>query len=226
MPMWRRNWPPGGRSQPRRTGKPRDAAAINHRLRRLHRAVVDHGKGSADLPALQAPIMKEKKPGSELVRTGPRLSCGQDRGDSGGGNLSGKGLAGGGGEPPACAGNVLRFRVNMLFKTYQLPVAGAVGESETGFAGEPDHDVVGAQRIAEQPAGAQRGGATFHIPEQRRTDALALPTVVDRQAELETPGVSVERVAGFADDGLDAVEQHDGDHAEAVGLADMDEMIE
>ena len=38
--------------------------------------------------------------------------------------------------------------------------------------------------------------------------------------------LGVEGVAGFADDGLGAVDGHDRDHAEAVGLADMDELIE
>ena len=88
-----------------------------------------------------------------------------------------------------------------------------------------DHGLVGAQGVAEQAAGAERGGAAFQIAEQRRTDALALPAVVDRQAELETFGVGVERVAGFADDGLKAVDRHGRDHAEAVVLADMNEML-
>ena len=74
----------------------------------------------------------------------------------------------------------------MFFEAHQLPVAGIVGEGEAGFAGQPDHGVVGAQRIAEQALGAERGGAAFQIAQQRRTDALALPAVVDRQAELET----------------------------------------
>ena len=67
-------------------------------------------------------------------------------------------------EPPAGAGNFLRRDVDMFFEAHQLPVAGAVGEGETGFAGEPDHDVVGAQGIAEQAPGAERGGAAFQIP--------------------------------------------------------------
>ena len=59
---------------------------------------------------------------------------------------------------------------------------------------------------------------------KRGADAMALPAVVDRQAEFETVGVGIEGVAGFADDGLGAVDAHDRDHAEAVGLADMDEV--
>ena len=74
--------------------------------------------------------------------------------------------------------------------------------------------------------GAERGGAAFEIFQQRRADALALPAVVDRQAELEAGGIGIEGVAGFADDGLEAVDHHGRDHAEAVGLADMDEMLE
>ena len=55
---------------------------------------------------------------------------------------------------------------------------------------------------------------------------MALPAVVDRQAEFDAGSVGVERIAGFADDGLDAVDQHGRDHAEAVGFADMDEILE
>ena len=72
--------------------------------------------------------------------------------------------------------------------------------------------------------GAERRRAAFEIFQQRLADALALPAVVDRQAELDAGGVAVEGIAGFADDGLDAVDQHGRDHAEAVGLADMDEI--
>ncbi len=52
--------------------------------------------------------------------------------------------------------------------------------------------------------GAKRGGAAFQIPQQRRADALALPAVVDRHAELEARGIGLEAIAGFADDGLDS----------------------
>ena len=54
---------------------------------------------------------------------------------------------------------------------------------------------------------------------------MALPAVVDRQAEFEAVRIGVERIAGLADDGLKAVDRHGGDYAEAVGLADMDEML-
>src|SRR3954453_22988748 len=65
----------------------------------------------------------------------------------------------GGRQPPACAGNVLRRDLDMFFEAHQLPVSGTVREGEAGFAGEADHDVVGAQRIAEQVFGAKRRGA-------------------------------------------------------------------
>src|SRR5258708_28256142 len=55
---------------------------------------------------------------------------------------------------------------------------------------------------------------------------MALTAVVDRQAEFETVGFGVERVAGFAHDGLEAIDHHGRDHAEAVGFADMDEAVE
>ena len=83
----------------------------------------------------------------------------------------------------------------MLLKTHQPPVAGAVGEGEAGLAGEANHGVVGAQRIAEQSDGAERRRAAFQIAEQRRADAMALPAVVDRQAELEAIRIGVEGVA-------------------------------
>jgi len=91
-----------------------------------------------------------------------------------------------GSQPPARAGNLLRRARDMFFEAHQLPVARAVGEGETGLAGKADHDVVGAQRIAEQPFGAERCRAAFEVFEQCRTDTVALPAVVDRQAELET----------------------------------------
>jgi hypothetical protein len=87
-------------------------------------------------------------------------------------------------------------------------------------------NVVGAQGIAEQPCGPERGGAAFEIPQQRRTDALALPAILDRQPELEISGVRLKSITGFADNGLDAVEGHERDHAEAVILAGMDEVTE
>ena len=114
----------------------------------------------------------------------------------------------------------------MFFETHQLPVVGVTREGKAGLARQAHHDVVGAQRIAEHASGAERSRPAFQIPQQRRSDALALPAVVDRYAKLDTCGVSVEAVAGLADDGLDAVDRHDRDHAEPVALADMDEMIE
>jgi len=92
--------------------------------------------------------------------------------------------------------------------------------------GEADHDVVGAQGIAEQTFGAQRSGAAFQIPQHRRTDALALPAVVDRQPELEPCRIGFESIAGLTDDGLNAVDRHDRDHAETIILSGMDEMTE
>src|ERR1700722_13125947 len=54
---------------------------------------------------------------------------------------------------------------------------------------------------------------------------MALPAVVDRYAELETRCIGLDAVAGFADDGLDAIDRHDRDDAETIALADMDEII-
>src|SRR5712664_476440 len=89
-----------------------------------------------------------------------------------------------GSQPPARAGNLLRRALDMFFEAHQLPVARAVGEGETGLAGRADNAVVGRQRIAEQTFGAERCRAAFEVFEQRRTDTMALPAVVDRQAEL------------------------------------------
>lgn len=55
---------------------------------------------------------------------------------------------------------------------------------------------------------------------------MALPAVVDRQPELETLIAGVEGVTGFADDGLDAADLHGRDHAEAIRLADMGEVVQ
>src|ERR1700722_394245 len=129
-------------------------------------------------------------------------------------------------QPPARAGNFLRYRVDTLFKAHQLPVVGVTREGKTGFARQADHNVVGAQRIAEHPSRAKRRCPAFQIPQQRRTDALALPAVIDRYAKLEACGVVLEPIAGFADDGLDTVDHHHSHDAEPVALAGMDEMIE
>src|SRR5882724_5090913 len=112
----------------------------------------------------------------------------------------------------------------MFLEAHQLPIAGARRKTITGFACQRDHRHVGAQGIAEQALGAKGGGAAFEVVEQRRADPVALPTIVDRKAELEI--VVLEPVASFADDGLNAVDRHERDHAEAVALAGVGEMIE
>ena len=106
--------------------------------------------------------------------------------------------------------------------SFQSP--GRRHEGVAGLAGEADHGVIGAQGVAEQAVGAERSRAAFEIFQQRLADAVALPAVVDRQAEFDA--AVLERVAGFADDDLMAVDQHGRDHAEAVGFADMDEILE
>src|ERR1700687_2179251 len=173
----------------------------------------------AERPAFDAPASRPagRQLGSDLVQDRAVSAC----------ERSGRDFAGSRGrKPPAGAGNFLRRDVDVFFESHQFPVAGARHEGKTGFTCKPDHDFVRAQGIAEQPFGAERGGAALHIPQQCRTDARALPAVVDGQAELETIGIGVERVAGFADDALEAIDGHGRDHAEAVGLAGMDEMIE
>src|SRR3954469_8580890 len=129
-------------------------------------------------------------------------------------------------EPPAGAGNFLRREVDVLLEPHQLPVAGTRAEDETGFARQRHHGLVGAQRVAEQALGAGRCGAALQISYQRRTDAMPMPAVLDRQAELATYCIGIEAVAGFADDRLEAVDRHRGDHAEAVALPRVNEMVE
>src|SRR5882757_1092300 len=129
---------------------------------------------------------------------------------------TGRKLAGEGGELPARAGDIAGFDVDLLFEAYQLPVAGARHEGVTGFTGEADHGVVGAQRVAEQALGAKRSRAAFEIFQQRLADAMALPAVVDRQSEFDA--AVLERVAGFADNDLMAVDWHRRDHAETIQL--------
>ena len=97
-------------------------------------------------------------------------------------------------------------------------------EGVTGFAGEADHGLIGTQGVAEQPVSAERGRAAFEIFQQRLADAMALPAIVDRQAEFDA--AVHERITGFADDDLVAIDQHGRDHAETIGLADMDELLE
>src|SRR6202007_2464225 len=104
----------------------------------------------------------------------------------------------------------------------QLPIVGISDEGEARFARKRDHGLVGAQGIAEQPAGAERGGAGFEILQERRTDAMSLPAVVDRKAEFKTLRLRMEGIARLADDGLEAVGLHRRDHRETVILADMD----
>ena len=47
-----------------------------------------------------------------------------------------------------------------------------------------------------------------------------------RKGRIRSSSAGIEGIAGFADDGFNAIDGHDRDHAESVGLADMDEMIE
>src|SRR6476469_597942 len=128
-------------------------------------------------------------------------------------------------EPPARAGYFLRREVDVLFKPHQLPVAGRGREGKAGFASERDHDVVGTERVAEQTPGAKSSGAALQIAEQRRADAVALPAIVDGEAELEALGIGIEAIAGLAGDGLKPAAHNGRDHAETVVLAGMDEMI-
>src|SRR5882757_2224922 len=138
--------------------------------------------------------------------------------DSGRGNSMRRGshlkLARRSGDAPARAGNVLRRNRDRLLEAHQLPVVAIVAEHKTGFARQADHGGVGAQRIAEQAGGAERGGAAFEILQERRADAVSLPAIVDRQAEFETPAVNMERIARLADDGLEAIDRHGSDNSE------------
>src|SRR5204863_3023456 len=82
-----------------------------------------------------------------------------------------------------------------------------------------------AQRIAKDACGAERRRAAFDVLQERLADAMALPAVVDRQPEFEGGGGEIEGVARLTDDGLESVDLHSRDHAELIGLADVDEAI-
>ena len=100
-------------------------------------------------------------------------------------------------------------------------------ERKTGLAGERHHRFVGTQGIPEQSRGAESRGAALQIREQSGTNALALPAVVNRQAELETFRIRIERVARFADESLHPFAGRYGcDQAEAVVFSDVDELIQ
>src|SRR5437764_7354891 len=129
-------------------------------------------------------------------------------------------------ELPARTGNILWRSVDVLLKPHQLPVVRIVREGVGGFRCESDHGIVGTQGVAEQARGTERGGAAFQVLQESRSDAVALPAIMDRKTELETSGIGVERVAGFADDGIEAVNIHGGDDAEALIFADVTELVE
>ncbi len=86
-------------------------------------------------------------------------------------------------------------------------------------------DIVGAKRVAEQGRRSQRCGAAFEIRQQRGADAVALPAVVDRQAELDAGLIGIPRVARLGDDTFDTVDSGDGDHTEAIVVAGMGEVV-
>src|SRR5204862_1487438 len=116
----------------------------------------------------------------------------------------GGGHAGQRGELPAGAGNVLRREVDLLGEAHQLPVAGAVAEQVAGLLCQREHGLIGAQGVAEQFCGAKGRSAAFEILQKRRADAMALPSIVDQQSELETRCLEIEGVARLADDGLES----------------------
>src|SRR5450755_4061414 len=109
---------------------------------------------------------------------------------------------------------------------HQLPVLAIVAEYETGFAREGDHRGVGAQRVTIQSLSSEGGGAAFEILQERRADAVSLPTVGDRQAELKTLAVGMERIARLAHDGLETIDGHGRNDCKALVRADMGEAIE
>ena len=113
-------------------------------------------------------------------------------------------------EPPACARNFLRRKLEMLLESQQLPVVRIVRELKTGVAGERNHRLIGAQRIAEQARGAESCGTALQVSQQCPTDAMALPAVGDRKTKLKAVGVRVERVTGFANNGFGAVDRVTG----------------
>ena len=126
----------------------------------------------------------------------------------------------------SCPPGSTEIRPPELLESHQLPVLRILRKGETGFRARPimaslERRVSPNSRFA--PNAAPRHS---RLPQQGRTDALALPAVIDRQPKLETVGIGVEGIAGFADDVSRAVDGHHPDHAETVALADMNELLE
>src|SRR5581483_10339102 len=61
---------------------------------------------------------------------------------------------------------------------------------------------------------------------QRRADAMALPAVLDRQAEFQARILGMQGIARLADDGLETVDHHGRDHGETFDHSDMREAVE
>jgi len=143
-------------------------------------------------PYIASANNKIKPARSDPVRTGKPINLRPKRGR----------LGGGGGEPPARAGNFLRRNVDMLFKTDQLPVAGAVGKRKPDLRARPIMRRWNAAYAEQTPAPNAAARHSRFLSSANRCPGPA--AVVDRQTELETCVVHVKRVAGLADDGLDA----------------------
>ena len=94
-------------------------------------------------------------------------------------------MAGGGGELPARAGDFADIGGDVFFETHQLPVAGRMGEGEAGFTGEAEHGVVGAQRIAEQPVGAEGPTIAIRYMKDNLDEALMFDYATARDHEAE-----------------------------------------
>ncbi len=67
--------------------------------------------------------------------------------------------------------------------------------------------------------GAERGGSALQVLQQRRADAMALPAILHREAELDAVILGMKRISRLADDALDIVVGHARDEAETIVVA-------
>src|SRR3569832_1279394 len=96
-----------------------------------------------------------------------------------------------GNELPAGAGNVPMDRIDLFLEADQLPVVGMTGEGVAQLASQRNHHCVRAQRVAEHDVRAKHHHPTHKKTEQRRSDALSLPEIVDGDTEFETSALGI-----------------------------------
>src|SRR5205823_3523923 len=71
-----------------------------------------------------------------------------------------------------------------------------------------------------------RSRPAFQVPEQRGRNAVALPAIVDRQAEFKRRTRFMEGIARLGHDGLETIDHRGGDDSETFALADLEEIVQ